>query len=63
MLLIRAAASGPTCDLMQAFIATLADGSGYVLMVEGKAVSTHATIAEAVKARNELEAETEAQSA
>jgi hypothetical protein len=36
---------------MQAFIATLADGSGYVLMVDGKVVSTHETIVEAVKAR------------
>ena len=47
-----------------AFITTLVDGSGYVLMmVDGKVVSTHATIAEAVKARSELETETEAQSA
>jgi hypothetical protein len=38
-----------------AFIATLDDGSGYVLIVDGKVVSTHATAAEAVKARDALE--------
>jgi hypothetical protein len=43
-----------------AFIATLADGSGYVLILDGKVVSTHATIAAAIKARTELEAEPEA---
>ena len=46
---------------MQHFIATLSDGSGYVLMVDGKVVSTHETIAEAVKARNELQVKREAQ--
>jgi hypothetical protein len=47
----------------QCFIATLSDGSGYVLRVDGKVVSTHTTIAEAVKARSELETDTEARSA
>lgn len=47
-----------------AFIATLADGSGYVLLVDDKVVTgPFDTIIEAVKAKNELKAETEARSA
>ena len=43
-----------TPGLTQAFIATLADGSGYVLLADGKVVSTHAAIAGGVKAREAL---------
>ena len=35
-----------TPGLMQAFIATLADGSGYALLLDGKVVSTRATVAD-----------------
>ena len=42
------------------FIATLTDGQGYALLDGNKVLSTHNTIAEAVKARTELEAEPEA---
>ena len=41
-------------------IATLADGQGYALLDGNKVVSTHQTIAAAIKARAELEAEPEA---
>jgi hypothetical protein len=33
-------------------IATAVDGSGYVLLADGTVISTHATIAEAVKVRD-----------
>jgi hypothetical protein len=39
---------------VQYFIATLADGSRYVLPTDGKVVSKQETIAEAVKAREAL---------
>ena len=40
---------------ISAYIATTVDGQSYVLLVDGKVVSTHATVAEAVKAREALE--------
>ena len=35
------------------YIATAVDGSGYVLLADGTVISTHATIAEAVRVREE----------